>query len=347
MQDSDLKAAVEAGILDQDRADALLAFLQNRAPAPETLQRDEERFTLFLGFSDIFAGAICALIIGSICALSSPLEPPLNFLLGAAAAWLLSEHYARRRKLALPSIVSALGFVATVAAAGLWLANEAGGEGKEVTAGLAFLAVAPLAGVAAFLHWWRFHVPIIVAAGTVATGLPAMLYGFSLAELPTDYLPWCFLGFGILLFAMAMRWDLSDRERRTIRADVAFWLHLAAAPLVVHPAFLFLAAAESAWQITASVLALYLALTLLALIVDRRAALLSGLGYVLYALSNFAISEELAGFQSLPLLGLLAGLALLALTDHWNRLRAILLKRLPVDMQNRLPVIRTEQPVRQ
>src|SRR5438874_3733945 len=32
----------------------------------------------------------------------------------------------------------------------------------------------------------------------------------------------------------AMAFDASDRERATRRADCAFWLHLLAAPLIVH-----------------------------------------------------------------------------------------------------------------
>jgi hypothetical protein len=41
------------------------------------------------------------------------------------------------------------------------------------------------------------------------------------------------LGIGTFLFAMW--WDSSDRARLTRRADVAFWLHLLAAPMIVHP----------------------------------------------------------------------------------------------------------------
>ena len=47
-----------------------------------------------------------------------------------------------------------------------------------------------------------------------------------------------FLGVGIFLFAMW--WDSSDRARLTRRADVAFWLHLLAAPMIVHPIFTLL-----------------------------------------------------------------------------------------------------------
>src|SRR5437588_323954 len=42
---------------------------------------------------------------------------------------------------------------------------------------------------------------------------------------------------GLITFALALAWDMSDPMRRTRRSDVAFWLHLLAAPAIVHPAF--------------------------------------------------------------------------------------------------------------
>jgi hypothetical protein len=47
----------------------------------------------------------------------------------------------------------------------------------------------------------------------------------------------CAVRLRLVVFGIALRWDASDRERRTRRADVAFWLHLLAAPLLVHPVF--------------------------------------------------------------------------------------------------------------
>ena len=43
---------------------------------------------------------------------------------------------------------------------------------------------------------------------------------------------WLMFVAGLGVFAFAMRWDLQDPERITRRSDVAFWLHLAAAPLI-------------------------------------------------------------------------------------------------------------------
>ena len=52
--------------------------------------------------------------------------------------------------------------------------------------------------------------------------------------------------FGIGVFLFAMRWDSSDPARVTRRSDVAFWLHLLAAPMIIHPIFTLLASRHSA-----------------------------------------------------------------------------------------------------
>src|SRR5205085_12025464 len=95
-----------------------------------------------------------------------------------------------------------------------------------------------------------------------------------------------FLGVGIFLFAMW--WDSSDRARRTRRSDVAFWLHLLAAPMIVHPIFTLLGLNNGTASLSEGliVVLLYVALGLTALAVDRRALLVSALAYVLWALSE-------------------------------------------------------------
>src|SRR3546814_10333745 len=42
---------------------------------------------------------------------------------------------------------------------------------------------------------------------------------------------------GLGVFTLAMWWDRSDRVRQTRRSDVAFWIHLLAAPMIAHPIF--------------------------------------------------------------------------------------------------------------
>ncbi len=95
---------------------------------------------------------------------------------------------------------------------------------------------------AAGIYWRRFHVPITVAAGAAAVAglFLAIVIGIvqpgdakSAENLILGFV--LLLGIGVFLFAMW--WDASDRTRTTRRSDVAFWLHLLAAPMIAHPIF--------------------------------------------------------------------------------------------------------------
>src|SRR5437764_926277 len=108
-------------------------------------------------------------------------------------------------------------------------------------------ASAAIAGIGAWLHWRRFKVPITIAVG-VAAGV-ALVLGLiasafvtpNMSEAQGHMLKTVLLGASLVLgigtFLFAMRWDASDPTRETRRSDVAFWLHLLAAPLIVHPVF--------------------------------------------------------------------------------------------------------------
>ena len=85
-----------------------------------------------------------------------------------------------------------------------------------------------------------------------------------------------------------MRWDISDRERQTRRSDVAFWLHLLAAPMIAHPLFHWLGVTGGeniGLGAAIGVLVVYIAMGIVALAIDRRALLVSALAYVLAALT--------------------------------------------------------------
>ncbi|MFX8102685.1 hypothetical protein ABTK91_20200, partial [Acinetobacter baumannii] len=83
----------------------------------------------------------------------------------------------------------------------------------------------------AALHWRRFRVPITWAAAAAVLALALGKGLLSEWQMPALVLA------GLATLAAAVGWDISDRLRRTRRADVAFWLHLLAAPLLVHSSF--------------------------------------------------------------------------------------------------------------
>ena len=139
------------------------------------------------------------------------------------------------------------------------------------------------------------------------------------------------LGVGVFLFAM--RWDSSDQARVTRRTDVAFWLHLLAAPMIVHPVFTLLGLNDGNATIGEGlvVILLYVVLAIAALAIDRRALLVSALAYVLYALTE--LFKQIGAVElSVALTALIIGSALLLLSAFWHQARRMVVERLPGEL---------------
>jgi hypothetical protein len=187
-------------------------------------------------------------------------------------------------------------------------------------------------------------VPITVAAGTAAiaaTVVALILSAINPAEDAREQTAMAIiLVAGLGVFAVAMRWDISDRARATGRSDVAFWLHLLAAPMIAHPLFWILGVTQGD-AIGASaafgVVAVYVGLGLVALAIDRRALLVSALAYVLVALT-FLFREFGVVELNVALTALIIGSALLTLSAFWTPIRRFVVGRLPTDLQLKLPV---------
>ncbi|HWH17096.1 MAG TPA: hypothetical protein VNT77_01970, partial [Allosphingosinicella sp.] len=244
-------------------------------------------------------------------------------------------------------ILLLLAFVGGVfAASGFTLVlaiGEATLENNERAISLVAAASAAIAAGAAWLHWRRFRVPITIAAGAAAAvGVALALIAYAVG--PSENLQNILLGFGLLLgigvFLFAMWWDASDPRRETRRSDVAFWLHLLAAPLIVHPIFSLLGLTDgNATTIEAViVLLVYVALGLTALAIDRRALLVSALAYVLWALTD--LFERFGAVElSFALTAFVIGSALLLLSAFWHTARRGVVRALPANLQTKLPVL--------
>ncbi|MCA1678994.1 MAG: hypothetical protein LC777_08650, partial [Actinobacteria bacterium] len=145
---------------------------------------------------------------------------------------------------------------------------------------------------------------------------------------------------GVGIFLLAMWWDASDRARLTRRSDVAFWLHLLAAPMIVHPVFTLLGLNNGSVTLGEGlvVIALYVALGLTALAVDRRALLVSALAYVLWALAD--LFKKFGAVElNVALTALVIGSSLLLLSAFWHQARGAIVRPLPEGLRERLPLI--------
>jgi MFS family permease len=334
--ESDLESAVAAGVLSQATVDAFRDHVaaQRRTPAV-----DEEQFRLLTGFNDIFVSIAIVLLLVAVGQIGARIAAPLAGALDAGAAWMLAEYFTAKRRMALPSILLLIAFVGGVAGAlfTLFLTIEPH-PGDRLTA-IVGAGIALVSAGAAWLHWRRFHVPITVAAGAIA-GV-GVLIGLTLAIVPQVVgLFWSMLFVaGLAVFALAMWWDMSDRERRTRRSDVAFWLHLAAAPMIAHPLFQLLGvfSGEIGIGTAAIVLALYAAFAVIALAIDRRALLVSSLAYVLYAM--YALVQTTGAVElSAAIAALVIGSALLSLSAFWQPTRRLVVERLG-ELGQRLPPV--------
>ena len=273
--DEDIASAIAAGILTEETAGAFRAHVAKLKSGPAV---DEEHFRLVTGFNDIFVVIACLLLLASVAWIGAALAPWVGATAVSIFAWALAEFFTRRRRMALPAIVLLLAFVGGVLAAGVLFLGK---EPESV------VVASALAAVAAWLHWLRFHVPITVASGAAAAVGCVVALLISAVPAARHWTTAISLIAGIAVFALAMRWDATDSARQTRRSDVAFWLHLLAAPLLVHPVFASLGVFDGRTTLGQAVVVvvLYVAIALISLCIDRRALMVSALIYVLYTFS--------------------------------------------------------------
>lgn len=359
--ESDLEAAVAAGALTAEQAARLRDFVAGTRQTPAV---DEENFRLLTGFNDIFVAIAAVILLVAVGWIGHSVPPHVDYdgptpfmgLFVAATAWGLAEFFTRQRRMALPSIILLLAFVGgVVATVGFGLIAGIGEDAfnNNPTGGTLVMAASAAAGaIGAWLHWRRFRVPITIAAATATVaGLIVALIAAAIAggtemisaaeqERMTNVLLVTTLVLGIATFLFAMWWDGSDRTRETRRSDVAFWLHLLAAPMIAHPIFALLGLTEGHVSGGGAVIvvALYILFGLVALAVDRRALLVSALAYVLYALDSL-FRDYGAVELSVAFTALIIGSALLLLSAFWHNARRAVVRPLPDGLKGRLPVL--------
>ncbi len=348
--EGEIESAVAAGTLTREAADGLRAHVALQRQGPLA---DEEQFRLVTSFNDIFVAIAGLLVLVGAGWIGATIWGPLAGAAVAAAAWGMAEYFTRVRRMAFPSIVFFLAFVGgTYAFVTFGLLKSLLGVDWQnawlMSGGSRLFLVSQAAGAAlvvgaSWLHWRRFMVPIAVAAGVAAVAR----FGFTViaaAVWPNvgQWLLVLVLAGGAAVFAYAMRWDMQDRARKTRKSDVAFWLHLAASPMIVHPLFMLMGIniglkGENTVIIAVAAILIYLALGVIALIIDRRAILVSGLAYVVVA-SIYLAAQIGTGGVTYAVAIVIIGSSLLMLSAYWQAMRRTVLPLLPADLRDRMPV---------
>jgi hypothetical protein len=356
----ELDDAVAAGVISPEAAAALRAHVEGQR---STAIADEEQFRLITGFNDIFVSIAAAILLFAVGWIGQSIGQATGLFISdhgetgpsflaplpiAVTAWALALFFTAKRRMALPSILLLLAFVGGVLATSAFLLVEIigperfNGPGQLLPATVGGISAAIAAG-AAWLHWRRFHVPITVAAGAAAVAglFLAIIIGIvqpGSSEAAKNLILGFVLLLGIGVFLFAMWWDASDRTRTTRRSDVAFWLHLLAAPMIAHPIFTLIGLNKGTVGTGEALLVvgLYVLFGLTALAIDRRALLVSALAYVLYALTE--LFKQFGAVElNVALTALIIGSALLLLSAYWHQARKLIVARLPSTIQARLP----------
>lgn len=325
--DEDLTLAVKHNVLTQNDVTQFRQFINETR---NSYAVDEENFRLLSGFNDIFVVIASALLLASLAWIGYNIAPPLGGVAVAAGSWGLAEYFVNKRRMALPAIALLLSFLVGLFATPILFQPES----KELT----LLVSGLITSLGAIVHWFRFRVPITVAAGaaTFTAGIVGSIaYLFPITTL---YVNNIVLVCGLFIFGLAMYWDSKDTARQTRASDVAFWLHLISAPMIVHPIFQGLGVLEGSGSLLVSlvVLALYVLLALISIAVDRRAIMVSALVYVIYTFS--ALMENFGMVtSSFAVTGLCIGSTLLLLSAFWHGCRRWVLKLVPQQIQLKLP----------
>ena len=258
-----LEAAAAAGVIEAGQVGPLHDFLASRAAGVAASPSGEEDLRFIRNFHDVFlAIGILLLAVGlaigvSVFVATAGLTDgqPAAILSGAlfagcgAVMWALGEVFARRRRLFLPAIAIVCALTAfMVIAAALLYTGVLLGRGFEETnwdlsamppeLRIGILIAVAFAFIAPFAFYLRFRLPFSLglAGGGAAffVIVAALIANF---DLTMSALPALYLVLGIMLFLAAIAFDARDPARTTQFSDNGFWLHFAAAPLILNGAF--------------------------------------------------------------------------------------------------------------
>ncbi len=254
---SALESAAQAGLIRADQVGPLYDFLATGGAAPALPGEEDLRF--IRNFHDVFLAIGIALFaiglavgIGAFTATAGNAVQGVamsgGLCLGAAALmWGLGELFARRRRLFLPAIaiVCAMTLFAVFGVALVYAGVLMGRDfefdfsnGAPPELRLGFLLAAACAFIAPAAFYARFRLPFSIgmAGGGVAffVIVAALLFAFQTA---IELLPALYLVLGLLLFAAGVAFDACDPARVSRYSDNGFWLHFAAAPLILGGAF--------------------------------------------------------------------------------------------------------------
>ncbi|KPP89210.1 MAG: hypothetical protein HLUCCA08_03195 [Rhodobacteraceae bacterium HLUCCA08] len=344
IDETDLKAGVASGILSEGQAAALASLAHSRSGARKELAPGDEPFELFRGFNEIFIVIGLIILASGWYGVTTVMFAGSNYfdaagmiaLISGFVLWLLSEYFIRRRRMVAPAILLSILFAlnATFGFFAIFAQPFMVAQEDFSSLSLPFL----VATLTLLAYWFRFRVPFamaLIATGAFAT---ALVFASTVNGSPSDPselfllsaggpFAWITLALGVIVFLVAMWFDMSDPHRVTRRSAQGFWLHIVAAPALVNTLALTLLEGQ-AYLLLFVVLLVF---ALVAIVIDRRSFLIAGIGY------SVILATIVSEGRSVPFIILALGIILVLLGAFWERIRARVLGLFPFLPLDRLP----------
>lgn len=318
--------ALAAGIITTEQAGAMRAEAVNAA-----VIGDEDNMRFFRSFSDVFIGIGIGLFALGLSFLSALFGGGVYYLISAAVMALLAAYFGRKKRQHFPTLITALAF--------LYFTHK--GVGGLIAGGSGVISA--LITIAAMVGYYAFvRLPFCIALIAISViYLVFTLAGTLAPDAVAGNRSWLFVACGLATLVVAIIYDMKDTQRRTRFADNAFWLHLTAAPLIVHGLAFRAAIAKTEMVMgvlpvpdvgrgdAVALLGIVAAIGVLGLALNRRALLVSSLGYAIFAVL-FLLSGSGIGFGvSLAFALVILGVAVMMLGVGWHPVRGKLIKILP------------------
>jgi len=352
---SDLEAAVAEGIISQAQAERLRDFARRLTAGGDSealeFSQDtrDEPFRLLRGFRDVFIAIGIAIFAVGLSSLTYSFTtefvdfPELALrdrvwnlameIVLLVVGMVLAEWITRRQRLPLASLVISIAFGVWSAGVAVMLCNlVAPSLFTDETPALAL--VRWLSGLGAFLgligFYWRYRLPFtLLPLAASAAGFILFALSATFANAWTDLHARILIGvLGVVVFLAAMWFDMKDPLRVKRFAECGFWLHLLAAPMMVHA--LLLGQTGNAPDLLL-ILGAMAVLALVALLIDRRALLVAGLSYLAVAIAQIVSRSEALGGLEFAVTASVLGACVLCLGLGWTPIRRLVLAAVPAD----------------
>ncbi len=364
-----LDGAAGEGIISPEQAGRLAPYLLARGVAlqsPGTGAADD-----LAGGVDRFAGPVedteaprfvrgfhDVLITIGICIAMAGLWGIGSLFASLPAILVLTEVLVKRQRLALPAVVLTLFYCYWIFVIGIAGLDALFGPDLEPVQAALLMSLAFAVMLLPF--YGRYRIPLALSLWIAAvscmllsgvflllmrvTGEPDLITARPMLSSAISLVS------ALILFGVAMAFDLSDRFRVTRRSDVAFWLHLAAAPALLYAmlAFVFLRdfnsegvfSAEAGSADAVVVVLIVVVFMAIGLVIDRRAFVTSGL--VSLGLATASILQKMKAAPETYIFStlLIVGLVVLTIGVGWPYFRRLTVSALPPALKHKLPPLR-------